>query len=71
MFGDKLRYFRKKANLSQKQLAQKIGFPQTTISDWELNKYEPGFTIAIRILDALGISLTDLNEVNSRIERKR
>lgn len=57
MFGTRLRMLRKQAKLSQKQLAEKIGFPQTTISDWELNKYEPGFTTVVKIAEILSVEL--------------
>lgn len=70
MFGNNLRFFRKQANLSQKQLAERIGFPQTTVSDWELNKYEPGITVVIKITEALGVTLSDLTEYRSTTEKE-
>ena len=70
MIGKQLRFFRKQAKLSQKQLAEKIDHPQTTISDWELDKYEPGFTVVIKITEVLGITLLDLTEYRSTTEKE-
>lgn len=55
MFGDQLRFFRKQANFTQTQLAEMIGCPQTTLSDWERNKSEPSFTVALKIAHVLNI----------------
>lgn len=39
--GDKIRILRLTKGLSQKKLAELTGIPQTTISDFERNKYKP------------------------------
>lgn len=60
MFGARLRYFRKKQKISQQQLGQMIDKPQTTISDWENDKYFPGIDEAVRLARALGVSIDEL-----------
>ena len=39
--GNKILELRKKANLSQEQLAEKINVTRQTISKWELNETTP------------------------------
>ncbi|MBR1975059.1 MAG: helix-turn-helix transcriptional regulator [Clostridia bacterium] len=40
-FGEKIKELRKSKNLTQKELAEKIGQAQSTIVYWEQNKQEP------------------------------
>lgn len=47
MFAERLNDLLKERNISQNQLSKKIGFTQSTISKWILNKSEPTET-AIR-----------------------
>lgn len=60
MLGDQLRFFRKQADLSQEQLSEMTGYPQTTLSDWENNKSEPSFTAVLKIAAALDVELSSL-----------
>jgi len=40
-YGERLKTIRKKADLSQKQLGDKLGFHQGTVSVWEKSSYPP------------------------------
>lgn len=40
-YGEVLRQARRKANLSQEKLAERIGVVRTTISAWESEKFPP------------------------------
>lgn len=60
MFGTKLRYLRKQLNITQQELGKKINIPQSTISDWENNKYLPDIDKAIKIAAGLDIPITKL-----------
>ncbi len=40
-FGGKIKEARKAKNLTQKQLAEKIGAKHNSVSDWENNKNKP------------------------------
>jgi len=53
--GDKIRYYRKKAELTQRELAEKMGIPKSYISLFELNKKCPDRSILSRISEVLGI----------------
>lgn len=60
MIGVKIRYFRKRLNLSQQEFGQMIGKPQTTISDWENEKTLPDIDEAVKLVAALGVTITEL-----------
>lgn len=62
-FKDMLKYFRMRANLSQSELADKIGVSASTISMYEVGKREPDFEIEERIADFFN---TDLNTLRGR-----
>ena len=50
---------RRKANLTQAQLAEKIGLSEKHISKIETGKYYPALDTFIKILDALNLTLAD------------
>ncbi|MFA7136194.1 MAG: helix-turn-helix transcriptional regulator [Bacteroidales bacterium] len=68
MFGTKLRYLRKQLNISQQKLGEETGIPQTTISDWENNKYLPNINEAVKLAAALGVTLTELLEKSGDVK---
>lgn len=55
--GESIKSYRKSNNLTQKQLAEKIGLATVTIQNYELNKREPNIETLSKIADVLGISL--------------
>ena len=59
-----IREYRKKANLTQQQLADKAGISMNYIAKIESKKMQRGFTIVVagRIADALGIDIRLLFE---------
>jgi transcriptional regulator with XRE-family HTH domain len=59
-FGENLKNFRHAKKISQTKLSEKTGFPQTTISDWENNKYFPDIIEAQKIAAVLGIKISRL-----------
>lgn len=40
-FGKRIQELRKKSNLSQEELSDKVGVARQTISKWELNETSP------------------------------
>lgn len=54
-FPQKLLMYRKKAKLSQKQLAQKAGVSQSSINYWEKGERTPGFEQISKLSTALNI----------------
>ncbi|HEY5431509.1 MAG TPA: helix-turn-helix transcriptional regulator [Solirubrobacteraceae bacterium] len=47
---------RRTAGLSQKQLADRLGRPQSTIARWELGEMEPSYAAVTTAVDACGLS---------------
>lgn len=59
-FGQKLRDLRKSRNLSQSQLAKKLGVGLMSVSFWERDTVEPSIFNAIAVADFFNISLDEL-----------
>ena len=53
--GTNIQYYRKKMNLSQKELAEKLGYSTGTIQQYELDKREPKFEKICEIAIALNV----------------
>lgn len=63
-FGQILKKIRAAKKISQTELSKKTGFPQTTISDWENDKYLPDVMEGLILARVLGVTLADLLEGN-------
>ena len=50
-FAENLKLLRKSKNISQKQLAEKLGVDQRTVSAWETGICEPSFTMLAKICE--------------------
>ena len=70
--GNKILELRKKANLSQEQLAEKINVTRQTISKWELNETTPDIKQAKELSKIFKISLDKLtdNDINDLVIEK-
>lgn len=55
-FGEKLKKVRESQNLSQTQLAEKIGTIQQSIYKYEIDKVTPSITVLEKIANALDVS---------------
>lgn len=67
--GQRIRYFRKRAGLTQKELAEKLGLSESALRNYELDNRTPGRDTLTWIADALKISyyaldMYDLSEIN-------
>ena len=70
--GNKIMTLRKKNNMSQEELAEKVGVTRQTISKWELEETSPDITQAKTISNIFKVSLDELvsNDLNSIIVEK-
>lgn len=59
-FGEALRFYRKKAGLSQERLAKAAGVHRVDVTRYEGGSVGPTFAVAWRLADALGISVSQL-----------
>lgn len=56
-YGDKIRELRRKANLTQSQLAKKIGVSTGAVGLWEVNKREPDSTTLLKLSKEFNVSI--------------
>lgn len=57
--GARLRYIRQQHKLSQRELAKRVGIPNSTISLIESNRSNPSVSLLKRILDGIAIRMAD------------
>lgn len=60
MLGERLYELRRKKNLSQEEMAEKLGVSRQTISKWETNQSQPDFDKIIPICQLYDISSEEL-----------
>ena len=58
--GERIKEARKKAKMTQNELAQKMGIPFQSISQWERDLRKPKYETLARIATALGCNISDL-----------
>lgn len=68
MLGEKIRFYRKKLNLSQEELAKKCNLSRNAIYNYENNKRTPTISILITIAKNLNLSPTDLLDAIYNVE---
>ncbi|WP_419958361.1 helix-turn-helix domain-containing protein [Psychrobacillus psychrotolerans] len=68
--GKSILDYRKRNNLSQEQLANKIGITRQAISKWEQEKGAPDIENLILLSDEMNISLDNLIKGNSNIKKQ-
>ena len=56
--GELIRSARLRAGLSQGELADRVGMPQSSIARWEVDSVEPGLSTMRRVLQACGYDLS-------------
>ncbi len=60
---------RKEKNLTQEQLAQKLGVSNKTISKWETGKCMPDYSVIKSLCDELGITVAELMDGEAAEEK--
>lgn len=60
-----LNFYRKKAKLTQKDLADRLGIGATTISGWERGAYTPDVDTLLLICNMLDVSFADMCGIES------
>ncbi|HDK7140038.1 TPA: helix-turn-helix transcriptional regulator [Clostridium botulinum] len=58
--GNNIKEYRKKANLTQEQLATKLGISKYTLAKYEQNKRRPNLNMITKIIDTLDLNFEDL-----------
>jgi putative transcriptional regulator len=57
---NKLEEYRKKNNLTQEELAQKLGVSRQTIHSIEAEKYQPSIVLAFKIARLFSVLIEDI-----------
>lgn len=60
MVGDNIRKYRTQKEMTQAELAKKLGTSAAVISSWEVNRTEPNVGQCIAMSNIFGISLDEL-----------
>ena len=58
--NENIGFYRKKLDLTQEELAQKLGVTNQTVSKWESAKSCPDISLIPKIADIFGISIDEL-----------
>src|SRR4051812_47712650 len=56
--GELIRAARLRAELTQAELAERLGLPSSSIARWESETVEPGFSTLRRVLQACGFDIS-------------
>ncbi|NUK29484.1 helix-turn-helix transcriptional regulator [Parageobacillus sp. VR-IP] len=60
MIGDNIKFFRKKAKMTQVELAEKANISRSYLADVERNRYNPSFDTLKAIASALNVPISSL-----------
>lgn len=55
-----IKAYRNKLDISQAELASKIGIPKTTLSNYELNRCDPSIDTLIKLADFFNVTIDEL-----------
>lgn len=59
-FAERLKYLREKANMTQKEIAEKIGLTPQSYNNYEKRNYNPTPDLLVKMATALGVTPNDL-----------
>jgi transcriptional regulator with XRE-family HTH domain len=62
-YGAWLHHLRSERNLTQDQVAERIGVPQSTLAYWERTGKLPGRAVILRLSRTLGVTVQELLRV--------
>lgn len=68
--GEKIKELRRKAGITQEQLAEKLNVSRQAITKWETDKGTPDIANLIAISDEFGLSLDELIKGNVSVKKK-
>lgn len=63
MLGERLQELRKDKGLTQKELADKLGFSERTVGAYEMGKSKPSYDRLIQLCEYLNVSVEYLLEI--------
>lgn len=66
--GKRIKYYREKLGLEQKDIARQLGFTPNAISNWENGRTRPDLSVVPKLCDILHITLYDLYGMDKPID---
>ena len=71
LFGERLQRIRKEREVSQEELAKRLGVHAPIIGRYERGEVKPSVEVAAKIADALGVSLDYLTGLSDQLLDKK
>lgn len=66
--GERIKSARKNAGLTQRELGEKLGVSEKTVSSWEINRTEPSMGTLEKIAKVLDINKSDLLDIEKQLQ---
>ena len=67
MMKNELRVLRAKHNITQAELAERLGVSRQTVNAIETEKYDPSLPLAFKIAQTFGCRIEDIFSVNGNL----
>lgn len=71
LFINQIRVLRAKSNLSQEELANKVGVRRETVGNLEAGKYNPSLLLAMDIAAVFGVTVEEVFQRTNAEEKHR
>ncbi|MBO8161649.1 MAG: helix-turn-helix transcriptional regulator [Thermosipho sp. (in: Bacteria)] len=68
---NRLKFFRSKFNLTQEELAKKVGVSRQTINYIENGKYNPSVVLALKLAKVFGCKVEDIFKIEECDENEK
>ena len=69
MYGDEIRWRRERLQLTQEELAAKVGVSQTAIAKYETSALSPNMHVAVKLAQALGTTCEELCGLGAYVKK--
>ena len=67
MFGENLAALRKMRQMTQDELAERVGVSRQAVGKWEAGETEPALGVAQKVAEVFGVSLDEMTDHNPEL----
>lgn len=67
--GEKIKRLRTQENMTQEELAQRLGVARATVASWEINRREPDYATLRKIASIFGVTIDYLLNHENQVAR--